>query len=87
MRQIDVPQNQIFHPATAAKSERAEFIGIFTERLNAERHGTVYPPLSYAGVAALVSQIATRDLHAFLQDCRRGPSFGKVFFGALQPGD
>jgi hypothetical protein len=83
MKQVDVPQS--FHPATAAKSERAEFIAIFTERLNAERRGTVYPPLRDAHVATLVSQIATCDLYALLQDCRRGPSFGKAFFGALQP--
>jgi len=71
-------------PETAIKSERDEFIRNFTERINGERRGTKYKPMSVKAVAVKLAHLTIQDLHYFYKICSEADSFGKVFFGALK---
>lgn len=69
---------------TGANSERADLIGRFHVKLNQERKGTKYKPLSVKFVAVKVGHLSVSDLYFFFKRCNEGDSFGKVFFGALK---
>ncbi len=66
-----------------ANSERADLIGRFHTRLNAERRGTKYKPLSVKFVAVKLGHLSVSDLYFFYKRCSEG-EFGKIFFGALK---
>lgn len=65
-----------------ARSERAEFVGKFTDRLNQDRGG--YKKLTYARIGKVLAHIPTQDLYAFWKKCDEAKIFGKVFWGALK---
>lgn len=67
----------------APKSERADLIGRFHTKLNAERVGTKYKPLSVKFVAVKLGHLSVSDLYFFYKKCSEG-EFGKIFFGALK---
>ena len=72
-------------PQTNIKSERADLINQFLTRINNERIGSPYPPMTAKGVAMKVSHVKTGELHAFYKRCDSAKcEFGKVFFGALR---
>lgn len=65
-------------------SERAEVIGMFLEKLNADRGK--YPPLKAARVAMLLSGIkSVKDLRAFYGECLDRPNFSKFFWWSTNP--
>ena len=66
-----------------ANSERADLIGRFHTKLNAERLNTKYKPLSIKFVAVKVGHLSVSDLYFFWKQCNSG-EFGKIFFGALK---
>ncbi|TFH72375.1 hypothetical protein E3V39_12405 [Gammaproteobacteria bacterium LSUCC0112] len=66
------------------KSERADLINQFLTRLNAERVGTKWKPLTARAVAIKLGHIPTEDLYYCFKQCSHGGSFGKVFFGMLK---
>lgn len=66
-------------PKSKARSERGELIGIFLETLNADRKPP-FKPLTAARVGMLLSPIKTKDLHAFLADCKYASNFSKYFW-------
>lgn len=67
------------------KSERGDFIDEFTRKLNLEREGTKYKPITKKAVAVKLGKIPTEDLYYLMNICKQGKSFGKVFFGSLKP--
>lgn len=63
------------------RSERGDLITTFTERLNQERIGTKYPPLTIERVAHLLSIYKdTGDLHVLLKKCNEAKHFSKCFW-------
>ena len=66
------------------RSERGDFITEFTNRINAERKGTKYKPITTRGVAVKLGKIPTEDLYYLMNICKQGKSFGQVFFGSLK---
>ena len=66
------------------KSLRNQFIDEATARINMERVGTIWKPVTKRAVAIKISHLSDTDIHAFMKKCREGKSFSKVFFGALK---
>lgn len=67
------------------KSERGELITTFTERLNQERMGTVYKPLTLSYIANLLSVYKTGDLYVLLKKCGEAKSFTATFWYYVKP--
>lgn len=64
----------------SAGSERAEVIGMFLEKLNAERGG-VFKPLTAARVGMMLRFIkSAKDLRAFYSECLNATSFSKYYW-------
>ena len=65
-------------------SERAEIVGMFLERLNAER-GT-FKPLTAARVGMMLSVFKTTgEMRQFYGSCNDAKCFSKYFFWSLNP--
>ena len=47
----------------AATSERAELIGLFTDKINAERKGTKYKKLPARAIAVKLSHLSVSDCY------------------------
>lgn len=62
------------------RSERGDLITTFTERLNQERIGTAYKPLTLSYIANLLSVYKTGDLYVLLRKCNEAKSFSKCFW-------
>jgi hypothetical protein len=77
-------QNQV-EKNDGPRCEQDELIQKFTDRLNQERAGTKYKPLTVAAVAVKLSRIPTADLHAFHKQCEAANSFSRYFWWALKP--
>lgn len=65
-------------------SERAELVGQFALRINAEREGTKYKKLSPRFIAVKLSHVSVPDLYHLLKQCEQSSAFSKVFFGSLK---
>jgi len=68
-------------------SERSAIIKMFVDRLNAERVGTKYKPLSPAAVSVKLaqSQVKTKEeLYDFYRQCERAKNFSSYFFWSLK---
>lgn len=62
------------------RSERGDLITSFTERINQERIGTAYKPLTLSYIANLLSVYKTGDLYVLLRKCNEAKSFSKCFW-------
>ena len=66
-------------PEKSPLSERAEVIGMFLEKLNAERGD--YKPLTAAKVGMMLAPIkSVKDLRAFYGECLAAKSFSKYYW-------
>lgn len=61
-------------------TERGSLLTAFCERLNQDRLGTVYKPLTLGYIANLLSVYKTGDLHVLLRKCNEAKSFSKCFW-------
>jgi len=61
-------------------TERGSLLTAFTERINQDRVGTVYKPLTLGYIANLLSVYKTGDLHVLLKKCESAKSFSKCFW-------
>ena len=77
--QLQIPKQQI-----KVKSERDELIRMFAERINQDREGTKWKPVSLRGIAMKVTHVETSDLYAFYKMCHNARNFGEMFFGRLK---
>lgn len=73
--------------AHAPRSQKEELIENFRTRLNENRVGTKYKPLSHVAVKVKLGNTGMTDheLYAFYQECCSAKSFSKFFFYALNP--
>lgn len=65
-------------------SERQEIIQCFVDRINAERTGTKWKPVSWGQVNGLVRHLKEQDLYWLFGQCEKSESFSKKFFGVLR---
>ena len=65
-------------------SERQELIQRFVDKINLERVGTKWKPVTARQINVLISFLKTPDLYWLLGECERAPSFSKKFFGKLR---
>lgn len=66
-------------------TERGQLITTFTERLNQDREGTIYKPLSLSYIANLLSVYKTGDLYVLLKKCGEAKSFSATFWYYVKP--
>ncbi|HEY4508434.1 MAG TPA: hypothetical protein VJJ55_02130 [Candidatus Paceibacterota bacterium] len=83
---MDLPKNYLAalkQRKTAYKftSERQELIQRFVDKINLERVGTKWKPVTARQINVLISFLKTPDLYWLLGECERTPSFSKKFFG------
>ena len=65
-------------------SERQELIQQFVDKINLERIGTKFKPVTARQINVLISFLSVSDLYWLLGECERAPSFSKKFFGKLR---
>lgn len=79
-------QQFLFQPKqTKANSERALITSEFVERINRERKGTKWKPVTPRAVAIKTAHLSLQDMYYFLSVCKQSRSgFSKCFFGLLK---
>lgn len=65
-------------------SERQELIQRFVDKINLERVGTKWKPVTARRINVLLSFLSVRDLHWLHKTCEQRDSFSKAFFGILK---
>ncbi len=65
-------------------SERQELIQRFVDKINLERVGTKWKPVTARQINVLLSFLKVKDLYWLFGECERAPSFSKKFFGKLR---
>ncbi len=72
-------------PKTKIVNERQAIIAEFVERINKERIGTRWKPVTGKGIAMKLSHLKKDDLLYFLSECKSARcGFGSAFFGSLK---
>lgn len=71
--------------ASNIRSERASIVQDFVERLNKEREGTQYKPLSPRSVAVKMAHLSLEDLYWFYKNCDNAScGFSRAWWGSLK---
>ena len=70
--------------------DRNDIIKLFVDRLNNQRLGTKYKPLSFIAVSRLLDGFAktedgTAQMYGFMCDCEKANHFSKYFYFKLNP--
>lgn len=83
-------QGITFRPFVLVKQcpyrDRTDIIKLFVDKLNAERAGTKYRPLSFVAVQRKLEGIQEiHHLHAYYEDCMKAKCFSKYFYFKLNP--
>lgn len=79
MQKLNFSSYQIKKPEKKVVSERAEVVGMFLEKLNADRGK--YPPLTAARVGMMLAPIkSAKDLRAFYGECNDHQNFSSYFW-------
>lgn len=86
---MDVPKNYLhkFKPSgrkLRIASERQELIQQCVDRINAERVGTEFKPVTWKQINGLVAFFRPADLYWLMRECDKNENFGKTFFGILK---
>ena len=64
--------------------ERQELIQRFVDKINLERVGTKFKPVTWKQVNGLVRILKEKDLYWLFKRCEETSSFSKKFFGVLR---
>lgn len=67
-----------------ANSKRAALIEEFVARLNLERKGTKYKPVTGRQIAVKTAHLKLPDLYYFWSVCKEARNFSKCFWGSLK---
>ncbi len=86
---IDIPKDYLENlrkPKNGLKitGERQELIQSFVEKINLERIGTKWNPVTWRQINGLVSHVKMADVYWLFKECEQGDSFSKKFFGILK---
>jgi hypothetical protein len=84
MRRLEYNWPRLAVDKKLRNDERAQIVGWFTDKINEERLGTKYKPLSPAYIATRVSHVNTDDLRSFYYSAEKAENFSKYFFGCLR---
>lgn len=79
MQRLNLSMDRFKKKPEKVLSERATLLKEFLDTLNADRKSP-YKPLTPARLGAMLRFIKTKDLHAFLADCKYAPHFQKYFW-------
>ena len=85
---MDIPKDYLAKLQVAKKlnitSERQELIQRFVDKINLERIGTRFQPVTWKQINGLVALIKISDLYWLYKTCESRDSFSKAFFGILK---
>jgi len=65
-------------------SERQELIQRFADKINLERIGTKWKPVTWKQINGLVAFVRVPDLYWLFKTCEQRDSFSKAFFGIMK---
>lgn len=71
-------------PFKKARNERDQILLDIQKRINEEREGTKFKPISFIALKIKTAHLDNWDLKMFYGDCSRSQSFGQCFFGRLK---
>jgi hypothetical protein len=75
-------------PKSKSIGQRAEIVGWFLEKINKDREGTGYPPLTAKALAIKLSEkrtgLTTSNLFAFFRECEYSTHFSKKFWSSFK---
>jgi hypothetical protein len=74
-----------FQPVKSHRSERGDLLDFFTEKINAGRVGTKYPPITKSSMGNLLSIYSTEDLYHLRIRCERAKNFTATFWYFCRP--
>lgn len=66
------------------KHPRHKYIDLIYQRVNTERIGTKYKPLSKKIIAIKLAPFSLEDLDYLVKQCSQKSNFSKMFFGMLK---
>lgn len=72
------------NPLKKANSERDELLLKIQQKINGERAGTKFKPISFIVMKMKCMHLDNWDLKMFYGDCERSGAFGRCFFGRLK---
>ncbi len=74
-----------YQTPTSFTSERQEIIESFVKKINLDREGTAYKPVSWVQINGLLRKKQPSELYGLFKACEGGGcAFSKVFFGVLK---
>lgn len=86
MEKIAFKKIELEKSKNVANSERADYVGKFTDRLNETRTGK-FKPLRYAFIGMKLSHLSLQDLHYLWNRCEEAKNFSAYFWWSLKPQD
>ena len=86
---MDIPKDYIAELKKRSRplditSERQELIQRLVDRINLERVGTEFKPVTWKQINGLVRHLKEGDLYWLFGECEDAQSFSKKFFGVLK---
>lgn len=84
MQKIDFSKYQVKEVKSKIKSQRAEVVKMFVDRLNSDRTGK-YKPLSPAFYATRMSMLSVQELREFYGMCEENKNFSACWWWSTNP--
>jgi hypothetical protein len=88
---MELDRTRYLTPQNTARSEREDIINEFVTRLNNERIGTKYKPITPRAIAVLINRHpnlkSKSSLYEFLSLCKQAKHFSKYFWWIVKPKD
>jgi hypothetical protein len=72
------------NPFAKARNERDELLMKFQAKINEERKGTEYKPMSFMAIKIKLTHLDDWDLKMFYETCNNSLNFSRCFFGKLK---
>ena len=66
------------------RNEREEFLQLCLERINKDRIGTKYKPLSFLALKLKTQYLSDKDLKWLYFHCEKSDNFSRLFFGLIR---
>ena len=83
----DLLQNYSFKERTTKLNKRQDLIKMFVDKINAQRVGTKYRPVTGRGIAMKLAHVKTNDLYQFYRSCEENTGktgFSGAFYSKLK---
>lgn len=80
-------QNYTLKKPTTQLNQRQDLIKMFVDKINAQREGTKYKPVTGKGIAMKLAHVKTQELYWFYRQCEENQGktgFSGAFYAKLK---